>query len=134
MAKFLVPDDLEFAFLCSDTPRTRNKLLERADVLQFSVDDVVHSLPTFVLYVRFEVYRPAGCCIRESFRWGDRQFLERCIVCSGIERTGRGLAVPVELEQHVILLALFQPPITAPRALQRKTILSHGWHYDCKTY
>jgi hypothetical protein len=47
-----------------------------------------------------------------------RQVLEDSIISSGIQHAFQGFAIPIEIEQDSIIVALLQPPFAAPGTFQ----------------
>src|SRR5262249_36755204 len=56
--RFLIPGNLEFPLLITNSPGAGDELIVCADILELAVNDVVHHLAGRIFYVGFEVEHP----------------------------------------------------------------------------
>src|SRR4029077_2438712 len=96
-------------------PRAGDETLKRADVFDFAVDDVVDRCAGLVLAVADEMDHPCRRIERRR-RQGHR-------VCPGIDHARERLAVPVQIEDDVLAIAVVRAPVAAPTAFERMSEL-----------
>ncbi len=105
----LVPGYLEIALLRSLNPRTGNGAIDRAQVLNLSIDHVADAFG-----FRFQVNGPV-IVIEFGFR-------ERNGVGARVDGAGNRFAVPVHLDHDLIPVRFARAPVTQPHAFQRMSL------------
>src|SRR5262245_10536574 len=122
----LVPGNLEFPLLITNSPGAGDELIVCADILELAVNDVVHHLAGRIFYVGFEVEHPRIHRLADIIDWCclQRQFLQSGVIGARIQHTRQGFPVPVEVQQDSIFVALLEPPLPTPGTFQGMSKLS----------